>query len=33
MTVLRTDWMKKCEDKAVLLLEGNDDCNIIKKFR
>ena len=24
--------MDKCEEKSVLLLEGNDDCNIIDKF-
>ena len=24
--------MNQCEQKSVLLLEGNDDCNIIKKF-
>ncbi len=26
------EWMKRCEEKSVLLLEGNDDCNIIKNF-
>ena len=26
------EWMEQCEEKSVLLLEGNDDCNIIKKF-
>lgn len=26
------DWRRKCEEVAVLLLEGNDDCHIIKKF-
>lgn len=24
--------MRQCEEKSVLLLEGNDDCNIISKF-
>lgn len=26
------NWMNNCEEKSVLLLEGNDDCNIIDKF-
>jgi hypothetical protein len=26
------EWMKKCEETAVLLLEGSDDCHIIKEF-
>jgi hypothetical protein len=24
--------MKRCEETAVLLLEGSDDCHIIKEF-
>jgi len=28
----RKDWKRKCEEVAVLLLEGNDDCNIVNKF-
>ncbi|SMN01775.1 hypothetical protein SPONN_29 [uncultured Candidatus Thioglobus sp.] len=27
-----TEWMGQCKEKSVLLLEGNDDCNIIKFF-
>ena len=26
------EWMKRCEETAVLLLEGSDDCHIIKEF-
>lgn len=26
------EWMNQCKEKSVLLLEGNDDCNIINKF-
>jgi hypothetical protein len=29
---MSVDWMEKCTEASVLLLEGNDDCNIIKKF-
>ncbi|SHA24110.1 hypothetical protein BTHERMOSOX_1324 [Bathymodiolus thermophilus thioautotrophic gill symbiont] len=26
------DWVSECKNKSVLLLEGTDDCHIIKKF-
>ena len=25
-------WMRQCDSANILLVEGNDDCNIIKKF-
>jgi hypothetical protein len=30
---MNVEWMKECKEKSVLLLEGNDDCNIVEKFR
>ena len=32
MSTKSTDWMKRCGEKSVLLLEGKSDCNIVKKF-
>lgn len=29
---MKTKWMRKCDSVNILLVEGKDDCNIIKKF-
>ncbi len=29
---MNTQWMEQCDSANVLLVEGNDDCNIIKKI-